>query len=116
MLDEETVAEGEAVTEVDEVPLGGDELTGADGAAEDNNGEEEAEDGKLEIAESSLDSSQPRRSQAVSDHLHYPGRLGGAESEKWRWRPREEKSSVTKRKRWKGEKAMVLVLVLVLCV
>lgn len=80
-LDEETVAE------VDEVLVMSGELSGTDSAAEDDGDEEETEDSDLEIAESSLDSSQPLRSYTLSDDLHCSGKLGGAESEKWKWKP-----------------------------
>lgn len=45
------------VADVDEILLRRAEFAGADGATEDDDGEEEAEDGDLEMVEKSLESS-----------------------------------------------------------
>ncbi|RDX85264.1 hypothetical protein CR513_33569, partial [Mucuna pruriens] len=53
----------EAVANADEVLHRRAELAGADGAAQDNNGEDQAEDRHLAMPESSLESSRPFSSQ-----------------------------------------------------
>jgi len=53
----------EMVANVDEVLLRRAEFSGTDGAAQDHNGEDQAEDGHLAMPESSLESSRPLSSQ-----------------------------------------------------
>lgn len=55
----------EAVANVDEVLLRRAEFSGADGAAQDNDGEDEAEDRDLAMPESSVESSRPLSSQTL---------------------------------------------------
>ena len=55
----------ETVANVEEVLLGRAEFSSTDGAAQDNNGEDQAEDGDLAMPESSLESSHPLSSQTL---------------------------------------------------
>lgn len=116
-LDKETVRLGmvagsESVAELDEVLLGSAELAGADSAAEDDDGEDEAEDGDLEMAESSLDFSQPLLSQAPFDHLR--GNLEELNQRNGNGNPRRR--VLLRVERWKGEdeKAIVVVLCVIM--
>nr|KYP51021.1 hypothetical protein KK1_027234 [Cajanus cajan] len=59
------VEQYEAVADVDEVLLRRAELAGADGAAQDNDGEEQAEDRDLAMPESSLEPFRPLSSQTL---------------------------------------------------
>lgn len=55
----------ETVANVDEVLLRRAEFSSTDGAAQDNKGEDQAEDGDLAMPESSLESSRPLSSQTL---------------------------------------------------
>ena len=55
----------EAVANVNQVLLRRAEFSGADGAAQDNDGEDEAEDRDLAMPESSVESSRPLSSQTL---------------------------------------------------